>query len=82
MYHYFYQLLRLEREATARQLLSLATVDRIAAEQLIVRDTLSCQQRDFLMASNDSAHRRLEAAAELIRLRDVASKVRGDRLID
>lgn len=68
-------MLRIEQDIATQQLRSLAAVDRIAAEQLLLRDTLASKQKDILAAAEEGVRRRLEMAAELLKYREAAAKV-------
>jgi hypothetical protein len=71
------QMLRIEQDIATQRLRSLATVDRIAAEQLALRDSLASRQKDLLAAAEEGAQKRLEMAAELLKYREAAAKVTG-----
>jgi hypothetical protein len=68
-------MLRIEQDIATQKLRSLAAVDRIAAEQLALRDSLASQQKDLLAAAEEGVQRRLEMAAELLKYREAAAKV-------
>jgi hypothetical protein len=68
-------MLRIEQDIATQRLRSLAAVDRIAAEQLALRDSLASQQKDLLAAAEEGVQKRLEMAAELLKYREAAAKV-------
>jgi hypothetical protein len=68
-------MLGIEQDIATQRLRSLAAVDRIAAEQLALRDSLASQQKDLLAAAEEGVQKRLEMAAELLKYREAAAKV-------